>query len=412
MNPPPAISTAASPRAFASLANRQFRWYFLCGTSAIMADSVEHVISYWVMFQKFRSPALGGFAVIAHWAPHLLLAAWSGSLADRMDVRRLIQLGMGLLLAVSVCWGVLFATGTLEVWKVVVLLIVHGLAGVFWLPAAQVLIHDLVSQEQLPSAVRLNSTSRYVGFLLGPALGAGLLLVLGPTFGIWVNALIYLPMLIWVGGIAHRTAPHRLVRAVRGLGDILVGVRAVVAHPVLLSMTLLAGAASFFIGNAYQAQMPEFALELGHGRADFLYGLLLAADAAGGLFAGVMLEARGLLPPRARTAFMLAVAWATLLGAFALSRWYWMSVLLLFAAGFVELAFNAMAQTLVQLFAPSDMRGRVIGVFTMAALGLRFFSGISIGIIGAGVGIHQSLAASAVALVMVCLILGWWLHRR
>ena len=406
------LPVSASPRAFASLANPRFRRYFLFATAAIMADSIEHVISYWVMFQKFHSPALAGFAVISHWVPHLLFAAWSGALADRMDVRRLIQIGMVLLLGVSVGWGVLFATDTVEVWKAVVLLIVHGSAGVFWLPAAQVLIHELVNTEQLPSAVRLNATSRYIGFLIGPALGAGLLLLLGPTWGIWVNALIYLPMLIWVAGVAWGGPRHAPPRAVRGFGDILVGMRAVAAQPVLLSMTLLVGASSFFIGNAYQAQMPGFATSLGQVRADFLYSLLLAADAAGGLAAGIMLETRGLLSPKPRTAFVLAMAWAILLGGFALSTWYWLSVALLFVAGFLELAFNSMAQTLVQLNAPADMRGRVIGVFTMAALGMRFFSGISIGIGGAVLGIHRSLAVSAAALLLVCVTLALWLRRR
>ena len=51
----------------------------------MLADNIEHVISYWVMFQKFHSPALGGFAVISHWAPYLLFSVYSGALADRFD---------------------------------------------------------------------------------------------------------------------------------------------------------------------------------------------------------------------------------------------------------------------------------------------------------------------------------------
>jgi hypothetical protein len=50
-------------RAFTSLSNREFRMYFIAATAAMMADNIEHVISYWVMFQKFHSPALGAFAV-------------------------------------------------------------------------------------------------------------------------------------------------------------------------------------------------------------------------------------------------------------------------------------------------------------------------------------------------------------
>jgi hypothetical protein len=72
---------------------------------------------------------------------------------------------------------------------------------------------------------------------------------------------------------------------------------------------------------------------------------------------------------------------------------------LLFVAGFVELAFNSMAQSLVQLNAPAEIRGRVIGVFAMSANGLRTFSGLTVGLLGASIGIHNSLSYSAAALL-------------
>jgi MFS family permease len=73
----------------------------------------------------------------------------------------------------------------------------------------------------------------------------------------------------------------------------------------------------------------------------------------------------------------------------------------LFGAGFFELSFNAMAQTLVQVHAPPDMRGRVIGLFNMASLGLRAFSGVSVGLIGGLIGVHWSLALSAVVMLAI-----------
>jgi MFS family permease len=125
----------------------------------MMADNCEHVISYWVMFQKFHSAELGGFAVISHWVPFLLLSGYAGALANRIDVRRMIQLGMPLFMAVSIGWGVLIATGTLKVWHAMVLLTRHGLAGVLWTVPAQLLIYDIVDDAQLPSAVRLGATA-------------------------------------------------------------------------------------------------------------------------------------------------------------------------------------------------------------------------------------------------------------
>jgi MFS family permease len=399
---------APQHRAFAAFAKGDFRIYVIAATAAMMADNIEHVISYKVMFDRFHSPALGGFAVISHWIPFLLLAGVSGGLADRFDIRRLIQAGMLMYIGVSVTWGIMFLTNTVTLGVAMLLLIIHGLAGVIWIPAAQVLIHQLVSQDQLASAVRLNATGRYLGFLVGPLLGAGLLSSLGPAYGIFVNALIYTPLFLWLIKAPYGRAMRGWkppVVAVVGFADVRSTIKIVARNPVLLSMTVLVGAASFFVGNAYQAQMPGFASDLGHERADFAYSMLLAADAAGGLIGGVILETRSWLAPRARTAFVLALVWCVALAGFARADSYLLALSLLFVAGFVELAFNSMAQALVQLNAPAEIRGRVIGVFSMSASGLRMFSGLSVGLLGAQVGIHNSLAMSASALFVLYAIL-------
>lgn len=187
----------------------------------------------------------------------------------------------------------------------------------------------------------------------------------------------------------------------RGLADIVNTMRDVRQHTVIVAMTVLAGAASFFVGNAYSSQMPGFAAELGHGDPGVSYSMLLAADAAGGLLAGLALEGRNILPPRPRTAIILALLWCVALTVFALSHSYALALCFLLAAGFLELSFNAMAQSLVQINAPPDMRGRVIGLFNMASLGLRAFSGISVGLLGSLIGIHWSLALSALATMIV-----------
>jgi len=413
----PSSPAPAAPVSFAALRHRGFRAYFLLSALAMMADNIEHVISYWVIHERFDSPALGGFAVVSHWLPFLLLSVYSGALADRVDPRRMIQLGMALFASVSIAWGILFVTGVLQVWHAAALLVVHGMAGVLWGPPSQLLLHDIVGREHLQSAVRLNATARQLGMLMGPGIGGALLLWLGPNRGILVNAMLYLPFIAWLAvapyGPKFRAAGTAVAtRAVRTLGDIVRALREISHHRVILSMTLLAGLASLFVGNAYQAQMPGFAHDLGQAKADFFYSMLLGADAAGALTAGIVLESRGLLQARPRTACVLAMVWCVALGCFALTRSYALAIPLLFVAGFVELSFNAMAQTLVQLDAPPEMRGRAIGVFTMFALGMRTFSGVTVGLAGVRVGIHWSLAASAAALFVAIGLLQFALRPR
>ncbi|MHB0790694.1 MFS transporter [Bradyrhizobium sp. 5.13L] len=407
MNPLPHNPVAASG-SFAAMKSVPYRLQFIAYVLAMMADNIEHVISYWVVFQKFHSPALAGFAVLSHWLPFLLFSVAVGGLADRFDPRRIIQCGMLLFIVASSGWGFFFLTDTIEMWHAMLLLVIHGCAGVLWQTPNQLLLYDLVGPADLPSAVRLNATARYLGILVGPAVGGIIMLTLGTSHGIIFNTLFYLPMLLWLFWAPVRDKSIAVRRfAVRGLADVVLTIRAIGTQPVLAAMTWLAGLTSFMIGNAYHAQMPGYAGDLGHGDPGVSYSVLLAADAAGALLAGIALESWGRLKGSPRTAITLAMLWSAALLGFALVPIYPIAIALLFLAGFFELSFNTMAQALVQLNAPHDLRGRVVGLYNMAGLGMRAFSGITVGLFGAAIGIHWSLGLSALLLLaLLCLLYG------
>jgi MFS family permease len=399
LNPLPQNPPTASG-SFAAMKSVPYRLQFIAYVLAMMADNIEHVISYWVVFQKFHSPTLGGFAVLSHWLPFLLFSVAVGGLADRFDPRRIIQCGMGLFIIASAGWGYFFLTDTIEKWHAMLLLVIHGCAGVLWQTPNQLLLYDLVAPADLPSGVRLNAMARYLGILVGPAVGGLIMLTLGPSHGIIFNTLFYLPMLIWLFWAPARDKSIAIRRfAVRGFADIKLTLAAIGTQPVLATMTWLAGLTSFMIGNAYHAQMPGYAGDLGHGDPGVSYSVLLAADAAGALLAGIALESWGRLKATPRTAILLAMLWSAALLGFAAMRIYPVAIVLLFFAGFFELSFNTMAQALVQLNAPHDIRGRVVGLYNMAGLGMRAFSGITVGVFGAAIGIHWSLGLSAAVLL-------------
>jgi hypothetical protein len=147
---PAQIAAPVDRTRFAAFRNRSCRNYIVGASMSMGGDSIEHVISYWVMFQQFQSPALAGFAVISH-----------------------------------------------------------------WVPAEQLMLHDLAGRETLPNAVRLNSTGRSTGFLAGPALGSVMLLALGPALGIVANVLMYLPMTVWLARTPYTGYSARAVAAAR-----------------------------------------------------------------------------------------------------------------------------------------------------------------------------------------------------
>jgi MFS family permease len=401
-------------RRFAALRNPDCRPYLVGTGLAMMADNIEHVITYWQLWEKFHSPALAGFQVISHWVPFLFLSVWFGSLADRFDCRRVIQVAQVLFMAVSAAWGVLFLTGTLRVWEACVLLVLHGVAGSLWGPAEQLMLHDFVGDDDLPSAVRLNATFRSLGVLFGPVVGSALLLGLGPTWGIFANVAFYLPLTVFLfrtrftGHVRSAGVPRERVGIVGSLAVL----RKVRTDHTLVSLIVLGGLGSFFVGASLQSAMPIFAQDLGAGSAGAAYGILLFANGAGGVLGGILLEATGRLPATVGAAIISTFVYGVSTALFAWSPHYPLALLLLLIGGVASLASMSIGQTLVQLLAPPADRGRVIGVYSMSSMGLRFGSGVTVGLFGGVVGVHWSLGLSATALCVGTLLAARFARQR
>ena len=396
------IAPAATlgPRKFAALRNKDCRPYLFGAGLAMMADNIEHVITYWVLWQKFHSPALAGFEVISHWVPFLLFSVYFGSLADRHDCRRLIQAAQLLFMAVSVTWGALFLAGSMHIWEACVLLVLHGCAGSLWGPAEQLMLHDFVGVDELPSAVRLNATFRSLGILLGPVVGSALLLGLGSTAGIFVNVAFYLPLTLFLfrTRFTGHTREDGLARPRVGMLESLRVFRAVRSNHTLVSMIVLAGLGSFFVGASMQSSMPIFAHKLGAGSAGLTYGVLLFANGAGGVIGGILLEATGRITPNVMAAVASTLIYGVTTVFFAVTTSYPIAVAMLVIGGVANLAAMSIGQTVVQLLAPAADRGRVVGLYGMSANGLRAGSGFTVGLLGAVIGVRWSLGLSATAL--------------
>lgn len=400
--------TTPKPRKFVALRNRHSRPYLFTAGLSMMGDNNEHVITYWVLWEQFHSAALVGFQVISHWLPFLLFSVWFGTLAEKYDCRKLIQISQGLFMFVSLMWGVLFWTHSLQMWEACILLVLHGMAGSMWGPAEQLMLHDFVERKDLPSAVRLNATFRSLGVLFGPAVGSGLLLGLGPTWGIFANVVFYLPMTILMFKIPYtgHTRDGDLQRPKVTLLDSVRVLREVRGNRMLVSMIILAGLAAITIGGSLGAAMPIFAGILGAGTAGTAYGVLLFANGAGGVLGGFLLEMAGAIKPNLLWAVIGSIAFGCTTLIFATTRFYLLAVIVLVIGGVANMASMSISQSIVQLEAPPGDRGRVFGVFGMFSSGLRTAGGITLSGLGSLVGTPHSIAICAAIFIVGAVLAG------
>ncbi|MEO8095039.1 MAG: MFS transporter [Pseudolysinimonas sp.] len=386
-------------------------WYkgYLAGGSLTMAgDNSEHAITYFVMWQLYHSPLLAGFAVVSHWVPHLFFGVFFGSLADRFDCRRLIQISLALFATASLCWGVLFATNSVQPWHCVVLLLVHGFASALWHPADGVMIYDIAGAKDVPSAVRLMATGLSVGQLVGPAVGAVLLFTVGPAIGMFLNVLFYVPFAVYLlvmpidGHRRRRELPPRI-----RFRDVVGVLRELPRYPSILVVVVLQGAVALLIGTALMPLFPAFGAVLGQDTSGFGYGVLIIAMSTGAVIGGITLEAIGTVRASTRFAIVATLVFSVSVGVFAFSRDYPLSIAVLVIAGIASIASGSISQTVVQLDAPPERRGRFLGAYGMTSMGLRVGSGVLLGVLGALIGppLAVGIGAGLLAVVAIALLI-------
>ncbi len=386
---------------FPALSVPQFRLYAATALLAMAADNIEHVIGYWVIWELTHSPFWLGYAVVAHWLPFTFFSFYSGSLADRIDCRKLIQISQGLYIFSSFGWGFLYLTGQLHIWHIAVLLILHGIAGLIFGPSSMLIIHEMVGKEKLVSAVSINATLRPLGTTIGPAVGGLLMATVGPGWAFFINSFIYLPLSFAMLFFPYRGAAIKKPNE-GGWSFILEGLTVVRQNSTIVAMLIVVAATSFLVGNAFQALIPAFAQRLGVSSVG--YSILLTANGLGAILGGLLLGWSGTTKLRPVMVTAGAIVWSLFLILFALSTSYAVSLALLFLVGATQIVFISMSQSIVQAWAPQAVRGRVIGVYNFAALGIRVLSGLFMGSLATLVGPSNALVLLAGLIGLVTLV--------
>jgi MFS family permease len=380
---------------FVALSVPSFRWYWITSWISSTGDGMENVIRNLLILQlvgEAAAPFWLGMMVFAHWVPFTAFSLYAGTLADRYDNRKIQIVTQLLLMAAAAGTAVATLAGFVTVWWLFGLLLLHGFAGAIGNPAQQTLIHALVGRDKLLSAVSLNSTARQFSQVIGPAIAGFIYLAFGPGWGFLVNALTFLPLLVLLSIIRvprlHQWSPQPVVESLRE------GVDFVRRRPRLAGLISVEVLPVIFLGHAFVSLVPVFAIvTLGSGELG--YAFLLVASGLGAVAAAVYLAyAR---EPRSVGAFIVgsaAVEMAAIL-AFALSRSYAISVVLMFVIGAAAVLTQALTNTTLQLSAPDRLRGRVMGAYSFGTHGLRVINGPLLGGAAFLLGAPVAVAAAA-----------------
>jgi MFS family permease len=384
---------------FAALSVPTYRWYWITSWISSTGDGMENVIRNLLVLQLVGNEAAGfwlGMMVFAHWVPFTVFSLYGGTLADRYDNRK-VQIATQLLL-MGAAAGVAAATlaGSVTVWWLFGLLLVHGFAGAIGNPAQQTLIHAIVGRDKLLSAVSLNSTARQLSQLIGPGVAAFIYLAFGAGWGFLVNALTFVPLLVLLAVIrVPRMAEWSAQPVAESLREGVDFVRRRRSLSALISVEVLP---VVFLGHAFTSLVPVFAVVV-LGAGEIGYAFLLIASGLGAVAAAVYLAYAGeRMNVGALIVGSAAIEVAAIL-AFAFSRSYALSLGLMFVVGTAGVLTHALTNTTLQLSAPDRLRGRVMGAYSFGTQGLRVINGPLLG--GAATILGAPVAVGAAAGVVL-----------
>ncbi len=393
---------------FRSLRIRNYRLYFTGNVVSQVGTWMNRVAQDWLVLQLTHDdPVALGIATALQFGPILLFSVWAGILADRYDKRKLLVWIQTVLGLSGVALGALAWSGSAQIWHVYLACVVVGSAAALDGPMRQSFVVEIVGPRELTNAVGLNSMGFNGARIVGPAI-AGVLIALVDTGPVMVVAgLSYIAVII--GLTRMRTSElHPSKPVARAKGQARAGFAYVRTRPdLLLVLTMLFLVATF--GMNFQLTLAVIARTVFHRDASS-YGLLTTALAVGALL-GALISARRTKPPRLRLLVGTALAFGITEIVLGLTGSYLMLAVLLVPQGVFMLMFVNAANSMVQLTTPAEMRGRVMGIYTLVFLGGTPFISPVLGLIAERFGGGAPLILGGLVSAVGAVVLGSWIAR-
>ena len=369
-----------------SLRQRNYRLFFFGQLVSVAGTWMQTVAQSFVVLDLTHSGTQLGLTTAVRFLPMFLFGPVGGVFADRMDKRRVLYLTQTLAGLLAAAFAVLVGTGSIRLWVVYLLALALGFVNVFDNPARQAFISEMVTAEDLPNAVTLNSVAMNMARVFGAALGGVIAAALGLALCFAVNALSFGAVLISLAAMrgSELFPAARLPRRKR---QVRAGLRYVRSTPELL-IPLVMIAVIGTLAWEFQVSLPLMANKVFGGGAA-AYGVMASVMGVGAVVGGLISAARP--RPRGRAMCLAAIGWGIAILAAAAAPSLPLELAALVFVGYGSITFNSLAKTTLQLAAKPTMRGRVMALWALAWLGSTPIGGPIVGWVGQDVGARWSL---------------------
>jgi MFS family permease len=345
---------------FGALGYPNYMRFWLANVARVFGLQFRFIGSLWLVTQLTPSPLWLGVVSVAGAVPTIVLSVPAGVLADRMDNRRLLVWSQGLTAVATFGLAGLVVAGLVNVWWVVVWSVVTGALAALGNPAQNAILPRLIEMRAVASAVAYTSAIWNGMRIIGPAAAGLLIAVIGTGQAFFVTAAGFAVSTVLIQSLQLAPVARRPRHEVGGM---LEGIRYILSHQIFFATMGLSFFTSLF-GMSYVVLLPAFAQQVLHAGVRG-FGYMETAAGVGALLGTLSIVRLGRSAPLGPLMLVSAAAFGLFIAAFAASRSLPLSLVLLFAGGFTSSVYLNIGMTALQLQVPDELRGRVMGVWSM-----------------------------------------------
>jgi MFS family permease len=359
------MQTSTFRKIFKAFQYRDFRLMWIGACTSSIGTWMQIVAQGWLIYRLSHSSFLLGLDQFLGGLPIFLFTLIGGVVADRIERRKILLVSQYIQMASAAILTVLVATGIVQVWEILCLSFVSGLAQAFGGPAYSALIPTLVDREDMPNAIALNSIQFNLAVTVGPALAGITLAHLGEKWCFGLNAVSFLAPIISLSLITARFMPEKSAESM--FKSLMQGFRFIWSQGAMVGVIVLAFTMTF-LSMPTRTYIPVFVQDIFHRGAE-TYGNMLSLMGIGSIVGSLAMAGAGNISKKGQFALMMLICLGAGISIFSLSKLLPLSYGVLVLVGASMMAVFATVISLVQLIVTNEMRGRVMSVYNFAFRG-------------------------------------------
>lgn len=395
-----------------ALGHRNYRIFFAGQGVSLVGTWMQEVAQAWLVLKITGDPFMLGLLSAVQFLPVLILGLFGGIVADSLPKRRTLMVTQSLAMTLAFCLFALTETGVIEVWHILLIGAVLGVANSVDMPTRQAFAVEMVGREDIQNAVALNSALFNGARIVGPAVAGIAIGAFGIPVAFLLNGLSFLAVIVAYASMREDelSTPARYLRpssaraVARTLAD---GLRYCWHSPMVLMPIATIGLVSTF-GMNFSVVIPALADEVLRTDATG-YGFLMTATGVGAMAAALLIAFSG--RPRPMLIGVGSVGLGVGLLAAGLVSQYALALPAVALVGLGAIGMAATANTTVQLNTEDAYRGRVMSVYTTVFAGSTPIGGLFAGSLASAVSVSASLIVAGVLCVAIGLAAVVWLRR-